>query len=175
GKPSQDLQAEHQGKPALPIRLQSFPMVKRRIMLMQGDIILTLLAVFIALWLWAIKAEEPLTLQFIWAHVVWFFVLPLFWLALTYANDYYNLRTTSHFSRSFTRLAWVTAQLLLIYGIIFLLAPPGLLPRRFIFYYAVISLGLITFWRALRLFMNNWSSFRRRTLLVGAGESSEAI
>ena len=173
--PSATYQPVHSRGHTLPPRLMQFPMAQRRVILMQGDTVVTLLSVFIALWLWAIKAQEPFTFQFIWARVFWFFGLPLLWFVLAHANDYYNLRVTSHFASSLARLAWITLQLLLAYGIIFLLAPVGSLPRRFIFYYALVSLGLITAWRASRLCLARWSRFRRRALIVGAGSASEVI
>src|SRR5690349_7139482 len=96
------------GGQTTPTRFIQFSIAKRRILLMQGDIVVTLLAVLGALWLWAFKAQEPFTLAFIWARVYWFFILPLLWLALAQANDYYNLRITSRFSSSVIRLAWVS-------------------------------------------------------------------
>ncbi len=163
------------GGPNLPTRFIQLSMAKRRLMLMQGDLVVTLLAVFIALWLWALAADEPFTLEFIWPRAFWFIVLPLLWLALAHANDYYNLRITAHFASSVTRLAWVTLQLLLAYGIIYMFAPRNLLPRVFILYYAILSLALIVAWRTGRLFLTNWSGFRRRALIVGTGSASQVI
>src|SRR5579871_6630386 len=151
-----------------PLRLTQFPLAQRRTLLMQGDMVATLLSVMMALWLWAVQAQEPFNIQFIWQRVFWFFVL-------AHANDYYDLRITSHFSSSMARLAWVTLQLVLVYGTIFLFAPLGILPRRFIIYYALGSLALITAWRASRLFLARWSRFRRRALIVGTGSASEVI
>ncbi|HEY7349241.1 MAG TPA: sugar transferase [Ktedonobacterales bacterium] len=166
---------EHSGRPTIPARGIQFSIAKRRILLIQGDMAVTLLSVLCALWLWALTAQEPFTLAFIWERVVWFFVLPLLWLTLAHANDYYNLRVTSRFSSSVTRLAWISLQLVLAYGIIFLLAPRNLLPRAFILYYAILSLTMIALWRAGRLFLTSRSSFRRRVLIVGTGSASQAI
>ncbi len=163
------------GGQTLPTRLIQLSMAKRRIMLMQGDLFVTLFAVLIALWLWAFQAGEPFTLEFIWPRAFWFVALPLLWLTLAHANDYYNLRITAHLSSSVTRLAWITLQLVLAYGIIYMLAPRNLLPRVFILYYAVLSLALIVAWRAGRLFLTNWSGFRRRALIVGTGSASQVI
>ncbi len=165
----------HSGGQAIPARLIQISLARRRILLMQGDIIVTLVAVLVGLWLWALKAGDPFTLEFIWPRAFWFVVLPLLWLALAHANDYYNLRITSHFSSSITRLAWITLQLLLAYGIFFLLSPRDALPRLFILYYAGLSLALIMAWRAGRLFLTRWSSFRRRALIVGTGSASQVI
>jgi exopolysaccharide biosynthesis polyprenyl glycosylphosphotransferase len=157
------------------LRLTQFPLAQRRTLLMQGDMIATVLSVMMALWLWSAQAQEPFDFQFLWQHVFWFFVLPPLWFVLAHANDYYNLRITSQFSSSMARLAWVTLQLVLVYGIIFLFAPLGILPRRFIIYYALGSLALITVWRASRLFLARWSRFRRRVLIVGSGDASAVI
>jgi exopolysaccharide biosynthesis polyprenyl glycosylphosphotransferase len=175
GSPLETSTQVRNGGQNLPARLIQLSMAKRRIMLMQGDLVVTLLAVLIALWFWALAADTPFTLEFIWPRAFWFVVLPLLWLMLAHANDYYNLRITAHFASSVTRLAWITLQLVLAYGIIYMLAPRNMLPRVFILYYAILSLALIVAWRAGRLFLTNWSGFRRRALIVGTGSASQVI
>jgi exopolysaccharide biosynthesis polyprenyl glycosylphosphotransferase len=143
--------------------------------LMQGDVILTLIAVLIALWWWAYNAHDPFTLRFILLRSYWFLILPLFWLILARASDYYSLRVAAHLVSSLTRLAWITLEMLVIYLATFFFSPPNSLPRLFILYYAFVSLLLIGLWRACRLILTGWSGFRRRALLIGTGQPAQII
>src|SRR5258706_6409183 len=148
---------------------------ERRLMLMVGDIAATLISVVMVLFLWAQRAKLPFTSDFILPQAHWFIILPALWFLLAHANDYYNLRVSARVRTSLLRLALITTQLLVIYLVIFFLSPRGSLPRRFIIYYAVISLVLTGSWRALRLFLIGWTEFRRRVLIVGAGRAAEVI
>lgn len=158
-----------------PSGIPTFPVSRRRRLLVQGDIAITLISVLIALGLWARKAQEPFTLDFILDHSIWFVVLPLLWFILARVSDYYSLRVTAHLISSLTRLAWITLELLVLYLATFFLSPRGSLPRRFILYYAVISLTLIGLWRAFRLLQAGWSGFRQRALIVGSGQPAQLI
>ncbi len=167
-----EMKAERTWRPS---KIPQFRMSKRRVLLMQGDIAATLISVFLGLWVWAFKAKEAFTLDYIFQHAFWFAVLPLLWFILAQANDYYSLRVTSHFSSSLIRLIGVNLQLLLIYLATFFLSPPNSLPRLFILYYAGFSLVLIGIWRGFRLLMLSWSGSRRRALFVGTGKASEVM
>lgn len=147
----------------------------RRTLLIRGDIVAALLSVAIALALWAHRADEPLTIDFIVAHLIWFCILPLLWFILARVNEYYNLRVTANLTSSLARLTLITLELVVIYLATFFLAPRGLLPRRFFVYYAVISLVLIGLWRAARLLLASWTGFRRRALIVGTGGPAQII
>ena len=94
---------------------------------------------------------------------------------LASANDYYSLRVAAAVGASLRRLLAVLLQLLLLYLATFFLSPPGSLPRRFIAYYAILSLVLVGLWRACRIFLLGWSGFRRRVLVVGGGHASDMI
>ncbi len=148
---------------------------ERRLLLMVGDIAATITSVVIGLFLWAQRAKRPFTSDFILPQAHWFIILPALWFLLAHANDYYNLRVSARVRTSLLRLALITTQLLVIYLVIFFLSPRGSLPRRFIVYYAVISLVLTGSWRALRLFLIGWTEFRRRVLIVGGGQAAEVI
>src|SRR5579871_5197228 len=103
-------------------KIPSFSVSRRRMVLMQGDVILTLIAVLIALWWWAYNAHDPFTLRFILLRSYWFLILPLFWLILARASDYYSLRVAAHLVSSLTRLAWITLEMLVIYRYLFFLS-----------------------------------------------------
>ena len=144
-------------------------------LLMMGDVFAAEISVVVALDLWALHASTPFGVSFVLAHWYWFVALPVLWLVLASAYDYYDLRVAARARQSLVRLALIAAQTLAIYFIIFFLSPRGALPRRFVVYYAVISLLLIGIWRACRLFLIGWTGFRRRALIVGVGGPADAM
>ncbi|MGO8951254.1 MAG: sugar transferase [Ktedonobacterales bacterium] len=152
-----------------------FRISERRLLLMAGDVAATAAAVLIALALWAQLKHERFDLLFILQQIYWLLILPLVWLILANANDYYNLRIAARLRSSLLRLVQIIMQLMLLYLATFFLSPPGSLPRRFIVYYAVISLVLIGLWRVCRIFLIGWTGFRVRAVIVGGGQPAELI
>ncbi len=148
---------------------------ERRLLLMAGDVAATAAAVLIALGLWAQRAHESYDLTFLLHQIHWLLILPLVWLILANANDYYNLRVAARLQSSLWRLVQIIMQLMLLYLATFFLSPTGSLPRRFIVYYAVISLLFIGIWRICRIFLIGWTGFRVRAVIVGGGQPGELI
>ncbi len=157
------------------MRWPRFRVSERRILLVVGDIVLTGFAVALALLLCASHVNARYDAGFLVEHAYWFVILPGIWVVLAGANDYYSLRVAARVMASLGRLVAVLLQLLLLYLATFFFSPPGSLPRRFIAYYAVLSLVLVGLWRACRIFLLGWSGFRRRVLVVGGGRASEMI
>ncbi|HUN08974.1 MAG TPA: sugar transferase [Aggregatilineales bacterium] len=146
---------------------------ERRYLLIAGDVLCVLLAVLIALRVWAWVARDPFTwAEFIWPRAWWFVVLVGAWLLLAGANDFYELRTYTSRSRTFQKLILITLQLWFFYLAVFFLAPPLLLPRLFIIYYGVASLALIAIFHALQPLLFGWASQRRRVMIVGTDWSA---
>ena len=158
----------------LPHRLQ-LPVSERRLLLMAGDVIASEVAVLVALALWAHRARTAFDFRFITPHLQWFIFLPVLWLVLATAHDYYNLRVAARVGESLSRLALIVVEVLVVYLATFFLSTPGSLPRLFILYYAVLSLALIGLWRAARISLIGWTGFRTRALIVGSGHEAEAI
>jgi exopolysaccharide biosynthesis polyprenyl glycosylphosphotransferase len=148
---------------------------ERRLLLIFGDVIANVFAILIALYLWALRAGTPFTIEYLLQQAHWFLLLPLLWFLLASANDYYNLGVAARFSRSAGRLFRIVLEVLGIYLLTFFLATPGTLPRRFIVYYAVASVTLIGAWRAARIFLIGWTQFRRRAVILGGGPPAQLI
>ncbi|HEX5570630.1 MAG TPA: sugar transferase, partial [Ktedonobacterales bacterium] len=151
------------------------PVSERRVVLMAGDVLASEIAVFVALALWAQHAHVKFNADFITPQIHWFIVLPALWLVLATAHDYYNLRVAARVGASLRRLALIVTEVLVVYLATFFLSTPGSLPRRFIVYYAALSLVLVGLWRAARIFLIGWTGFRRRALVVGAGHEADLI
>ncbi|HEX6818398.1 MAG TPA: sugar transferase [Ktedonobacterales bacterium] len=151
------------------------PVSERRVILIVGDVIASVISVFIALRLWAERAGDPFDGAFIGPRSYWFLVLPVLWVVLASANDYYNLRVSADLWSSAARLVRVTLSMLVLYLAAFFFAPLDVLPRRFILYYAVLSLLLVGLWRLCRVFLIGWTGFRRRAVIVGSGRAAELI
>ena len=130
--------------------MRKFRISERRLLLMAGDVTATAAAVLLALALWAMRAGEKYDASFVLNQIHWLIILPLVWLILANANDYYNLRLAANLQTSMLRLLQIILQLLLLYVATFFLSPRQSLPRTFIIYYAVISVVLVGLWRMCR-------------------------
>ena len=158
-----------------PPRALQLPVSERRLLLMAGDVAASEVSVFVALALWAQHARIAFDPSFVGPQVHWFIILPVLWLLVATANDYYNLRIAARVGASLRRLALIVVEVVVVYFGVFFLSTPGTLPRRFIVYYAALSLVLVGLWRAARIFLIGWTGFRRRALVVGAGHEAEVM
>ncbi len=140
---------------------------ERRLLLMAGDVLAVLLAVFAALLIWSLVAERTFTLAFLLPEVYWFFVLSGLWLLLASANDFYDLNVAASRYQTVQRLIVITGQLLVVYLIVFFLSPRDALPRLFILYYGGLSFVLIGLWRLLNPALIGWAAQARHILIIG--------
>ncbi|PJF30143.1 MAG: hypothetical protein CUN52_04765 [Phototrophicales bacterium] len=148
---------------------------ERRLLLMAGDVLAVVISTFIALYMWSRAAKTPFTLDFILPRSYWFMVLPIFWLVLASANDFYQLRLAANRWQSFQRLTLITAQMLLVYMMVFFLSPRDELPRLFIFYYGISAFITVALWRLLNPALIGWASTARRVLIIGMNSSAQKI
>jgi exopolysaccharide biosynthesis polyprenyl glycosylphosphotransferase len=147
---------------------------ERRFLLVAGDLLAILLAVLLSLAIWVI-VDGRVGVTFALKRLYWFPILAGLWLLLAHANDFYSLRLAARTDASLLRLAQITLQLVVIYVVVFFLAPRNVLPRLFILYYGVSSFLFIAAWRAMRPTLFDWVGARRRALIVGAGWTASAI
>ena len=148
---------------------------ERRRLLMAGDTLAILLAVLLSLLIWMMVDGRDLGLRFVVARSYWFPILAFLWLALASANDFYSLRIAARIDTTLIRLVQVTAQLWVLYLIVFFFSPRDALPRLFVLYYGVLSFAFIAAWRAVRPLVFGWTGARRRVLIVGAGHAAVTI
>lgn len=148
---------------------------ERKVLIALGDIAAVFVAVLIALLVWTLVAGYEYTLGFIAQQGMWFIVLAGLWLLLAAANDFYDLRVAAKWTRTLQRLLIITAQMIVVYMLVFFFSPRDALPRLFILYYGVASFMLISLWRFSRPALLGWASQPRRTLIVGTGWATEVM
>jgi exopolysaccharide biosynthesis polyprenyl glycosylphosphotransferase len=148
---------------------------ERRLLLMAGDALAVVLSVLIALYVWAQVGSRDFSAEFIADQVYWFFLLPVLWLGLAAANDFYDLKVAARRVTSFQRLVLITFQMVVVYLLIFFLSPREALPRLFIIYYGAASLALIGLWRMVNPALMGWAIQARKVLIVGTDWSTETI
>lgn len=148
---------------------------ERRLLLMAGDVLAVTASTFIALYIWSSAADTAFTIDFILPRSYWFFVLPVFWLVLASANDFYQLKVAANRLQSLQRLGFITAQMILVYMMVFFLSPRDELPRLFIFYYGIMAFVLIALWRVLNPALVGWASTARRMLIIGTDSSAQKM
>lgn len=148
---------------------------ERRLLLMAGDAISIVIAVYSALAIWAWISDQPFTLEFIAPHILWFGLFIAVWFVLADAHDFYDLQVAADLTRSIQRLGLMQLQMMLLYLCIYFLSEPESLPRLFIIYYGLLSFGLIAVWRFLTPALIGWKTFQRRVLVVGTDWSAGEI
>lgn len=157
-------------------RRPQYRISERRLLLRLGDVLATLLAIVIGLYVWTlVDQRRPFNLAFVLEQLHWFVVLPALWVLLASANDLYDLQLAASRVGTLTRLVAVTLQVFVVYLVIFFLSPRDALPRLFIVYYGVVSFWLLALWRVWRPFLMGWVSERRRALIVGDGLGAAVI
>lgn len=147
---------------------------ERRLLLIAGDVLAVIMAVVVALAVWAAVAREPFDIIFIWPRSHWFLILIGLWIILAGANDFYELRIATSRTATFQRLVLITLQMIVLYVVAFFLAQPLALPRLFILYYAVASFSLIALLRLLNPALSGWAS-KRRVLIIGTDWAAMTI
>lgn len=140
---------------------------ERRLLLMTGDLIACVLAVFIALYIWTLVAREPFDWDFLVPQLAWVVVLPSLWLLLAGANNFYELRVAADRVQSVRRLVLITLQMLVVYLLVFFFSDRTSLPRLFIVYYGVAAFVLVGLWRFLNPALIGWASTPRRVYVIG--------
>ena len=148
---------------------------ERKVLIALGDIAAVFVSVLIALRIWTLVAGYEYTLGFIAQQSIWFVILAGLWLLLAAANDFYDLRVAAKWTRTLQHLLLITAQMIVVYMLVFFVSPRDALPRLFILYYGVASFILISLWRFSRPALLGWASQPRRTLIIGMGWATEVM
>ncbi|GAB4534456.1 MAG: exopolysaccharide biosynthesis polyprenyl glycosylphosphotransferase [Anaerolineales bacterium] len=163
----------------LTVRWQLRPR-ERQTLLILGDLMVTGVALLLALILWY-QGETYLQRfgfqEFVRTRPpVWFFALPLVWLILMV--ELYDLRLAGDWRRTINGILTAAGIGLVIYLALFFFytAPPrSLLPRRGVAGFLASASLLTLAWRAIYIRIFTTPRFMRRVLMVGAGRSGQAM
>lgn len=144
---------------------------ERRWILILGDLLVGVIALFIALYIWAQKDQWiSFSLQFIRERPpVWFYMLPLFWMVLML--DLYNVRKAGSRRDTIQGIIISTIVATILYLFIFFIAEPNTLPRRGVAAFIGSIAGLTFVWRNIYITVFTAPTFLRRVLIIGAGRS----
>jgi exopolysaccharide biosynthesis polyprenyl glycosylphosphotransferase len=148
---------------------------ERRLVLMLGDSLLSILAVFVSLFIWSVVADEIFSWAFVAEQAIWFVVLPVLWLTLASANSFYDLPVAAKRLLSFQKLLMITLQMLVIYLVVFFLSDRTSLPRLFVVYYGVSAFLFVAIWRMLNPVLIGWASTPRHVYIIGTDWTAETI
>lgn len=162
--------AETPASPA-PLR-RGLPASEHRLLLVAGDVLVSVAAVTVALALWSITAGFPLSFDFMQARAYWL-VAALFWaFALAPARRVrvaYSVAATLHV------IGRAAAALLVVYFAVYFYAPRQSLPRLMALH-VVWQASLLTLaWRLLYVWIFTHPAFRRRLLVVGTGRAARTL
>lgn len=148
---------------------------ERRFIMLLGDILVSILALFVALYFWAQKDQW---LQFSWQFLKerppdWYFLLPLFWIILL--SELYDIRRAGRVRDVFQGILFALLMSGGFYLLLFFISSPNTLPRRGVAGFLVAAAILTLLWRFLYIKIFTAPVFLRRVLIVGAGRAGSSL
>jgi len=157
--------------PQLPLRIS-----ERKLLLVSIDLLLVNGAVLFALRVWTLRDPRlNFSPEFILSQTHWFLILTALWLLLASLGDFYNLRLAANLHSVWLVLFRITALVFLIYVAIYFLSPRQLLPRGIVLYHSAATLVLVGIWRTIYGVLFGRAFFRRRAVVIGAGQAGQTI
>ena len=155
----------------LPLQL-----AERRVLLIVVDLAMAALAVLFALWIWTLRDPRlSFSLPFILSQIHWFLILTALWLLSASLNDFYNLRLAADLRSVWLVLLRITGLVFLIYVAAYFVSPRQSLPRGVVLYHCAATFGSVGIWRTIYGVLLGHSFFRRRAMVIGAGQAGRAI
>ncbi|MHC1740781.1 MAG: sugar transferase [Anaerolineaceae bacterium] len=147
---------------------------ERKIVLLIGDLIVTYLSVFIALFSWAQKDWLNFSGAFLGQRApFWFYLLPLFWVLIM--SDLYDIRRANRRKDTLQGVAQAAIVCLLVYFVVFFISEPNSLPRRGVAIFVVFATILTILWRFIYIQVFTAPVFLRRVLVIGAGKAGSTL
>ena len=149
---------------------------ERRNLLAIGDLLLVNGAVVFALWIWTLRDPRlSFSLPFILSQIHWFLILTPLWLLSASLNDFYNLKLAADLRSVWLVLLRITGLVFLIYVAAYFVSPRQSLPRGVVLYHCAATFVSVSAWRTIYGVLLGHSFFRRRAMVIGAGQAGRAI
>ncbi len=147
---------------------------ERQAILFLGDLIATVIAVFLGLYFWG----QQDWLNFSWAFLdqrapFWFFLLPLAW--ILFLIEIYDVRKANRRKDVFRGVGTAAAISFVVYLLIFFIAEPNSLPRRGVFIFIVAATIFTLIWRLIYIQIFTAPVFTRRVMIIGAGLAGSTL
>lgn len=147
---------------------------ERRVLLVIGDALVTIIALVIALYFWA---QGDAWLNFSWEFLdqrvpTWFVLLPIIWIILLI--ELYDVRRANNRSDTLRGIALAAGLGMIVYLLFFFVAKDPL-PRRGVAGFVLAASVLTTAWRMLYIRIFTAPQFMRRVLIVGAGRAGSTL
>jgi exopolysaccharide biosynthesis polyprenyl glycosylphosphotransferase len=148
---------------------------EQRTLLLAGDAIASLLALFGGLYFWGQKdAWLKFSLNFLQQRVeFWYYFLPLIW--MVFLVEMYDLHRARDLRQTVTGISIAALAGLLFYALIYLISPKGSLPRLGIGVFLIFAYVLTLVWRLIYIRIFTAQASLRRVLIVGAGKAGGAL
>jgi exopolysaccharide biosynthesis polyprenyl glycosylphosphotransferase len=151
---------------------------ERRTLLVLGDFLMALIAMFVALYFWASgEIFLDFSVEFLLERPpAWYYLLPFFWIILLV--ELYDIHRAGNWGDTVRGVAAATLIGLGFYFLLFFYftdPPRSLLPRRGVAGFFVAAPMLTLAWRFLYIRIFTAPAFMRRVLIVGAGKAGETL
>ena len=145
------------------------------LLLVIGDFIAALLALGIALLIWA-RGDTwlGLSVAFLRERIpAWFYFLPLLWMVLM--ADSYDIRKAGNLKSTLRSLGVSLIGCAAIYLVVYFASKPNSLPRFGVAIFLVLAVLITFFWRLLYVRLFTTASKQKRALIIGAGRAGLAL
>jgi len=147
---------------------------EQRFILILGDILAGVIALFLALFIWAEFDLLDFTAAFFRDRVdTWFYFLPLMWVVLLI--DTYDLGKAGKFKSTLKGVIIALVVAAAAYLIVYFLVPPMSLPRVGVATFIIFTSILTLVWRLIFIRMFKAASQQRRVLIIGAGNAGTEL
>ncbi len=147
---------------------------EQRFILILGDILAGVIALFLALYIWAEFDLLDFTAAFFRDRVdTWFYFLPLIWVVLLI--DTYDLGKAGKFKSTLKGVIIALIVAAAAYLVVYFLVPPMSLPRVGVASFIIFAAILTLIWRLIFIRMFKAASQQRRVLIVGAGKAGTEL
>ena len=149
---------------------------ERRPILLVGDVLIAILSVVAALYLWGYGSNEWLGFspEFLAERVpVWFYFLPIVWVILII--ELYDIHQAASVRQTIWGLARAAAIGFSLYTLIYFSSAPRSLPRLAVAYFLIIVTFLSIIWRFAMIRVFTDPAAIRRVLVIGGGRAGRSL
>lgn len=148
---------------------------ERRFIILLGDLLVSAIALFVALYFWAQKDQW---LQFSWQFLQerppeWYYLLPFFWIILL--SELYDIRRAGRIKDVLQGILFALFVSGGLYLLLFFISSPNSLPRRGVAGFLIAAAVLTFLWRLVYIKIFTAPVFLRRVLVVGAGRAGSSL